>query len=85
MGKKTIQYGIDLETGLIISRYDKELAIPVLDYEHMKPENGFETCCYYLEKVCLNELIYMDIKWTRKIPILMKNEHRVFWGMKPIN
>ena len=82
---KTIQYGIDKNTGLVWSRVGSTVAIPILDYEDMTPHNNFQTISY-LEKfniidVC-TELQF--IKWTKKIDISMKNIHRHFWGFKPL-
>lgn len=55
---KQITYGIDLETGFAFSKFNGKLAIPVLDFGGMKPENNFETR-YYLDKFDLNTLIQM--------------------------
>jgi len=82
---KTIQYGIDKNTGLVWSRVGSTVAIPILDYEDMTSHNNFQTISY-LEKfniidVC-TELQF--IKWTKKIDISMKNIHRHFWGFKPL-
>ena len=79
MRNRTIQYGIDRETGLIVSRVNDEIAVPVLQWESMKPENNFKTS-YQLEKFNVFDSIGMIIKWTRKIPIGLKNIHREFWG-----
>jgi len=81
---KTIQYGIDVDTNLILSRVGSEVAILVLDYENMTPQNSFEPT-YNLEKFSVYEsLPHMVIKWTRKIDKSIKNIHREFWGMKKL-
>ena len=85
MRHRTIMYGLDKETGTVISRVGSKVAIPVLDYAAMKPENNFQTT-YHLEKINVIDLagdspIYT---WTRKIPLEIKNKHREFWGMKPL-
>lgn len=86
---KTIQYAIDRNTGLVFSKYLEHgsiigVAIPVLDFEHMKPENNFETI-YNLEVFTIYEAYQgTDLVWTRKIPNSIKNLHREFWGMKPL-
>jgi hypothetical protein len=81
---RTITYAVDQHSGLVCSRVGDEVAIPVLDFEHMKPENNFETR-YNLEAVpALLAHIGTDFKWTRKIPNALKNLHREFWGMKPL-
>jgi len=86
MRNKTIQYGIDSQTGLVWSRVDSEVAVPILDYAGMKPENNFQTY-YCLEKMdVLSSLPSINnVKWTRKISLRIKNNHREFWGMKPLN
>jgi hypothetical protein len=84
MGRqRTIQYAVD-GAGLVISRVDDQIAAPLLDYEGMKPENGFEMQ-YKLEEFPVFALTYMwGLVWTRKIPTEIKNLHRAFWGMKPL-
>lgn len=82
---KTIMYAIDIETGHIISRVNSEIAIPVLQYDDMQPENHF-TPNYKLEKISVINIPigYSKLKWTRKVPLYNKNKHREFWGMKPL-
>jgi len=82
---RTIQYAIELDTGLIISKVRDQLLIPVLDFENMKPENNFQTN-YDLQVFPLNTLvgIWHCYKWTKKIPKEIKNLHRIAWGMKPL-
>ncbi len=82
---KTIMYAINTETGHIISRVDSDVAIPVLQYGDMQPENNF-TPTYKLEKMPVFAIAgeYGMYKWTRKVPLYMKNKHREFWGMKPL-
>jgi hypothetical protein len=84
MKMRTIQYAID-SNFLVWSRVGNEIAAPILDYEHMKPENNFETK-YYLEKCDIFDIRreWDNLHWTRKIPNEIKNEHRKFWGMKPL-
>lgn len=79
-GQKRIMYAIDSDTGLIWSRYESQLAIPMIDFEKMNPENSFEIE-YHLEKHPMHLIHYAHLKWTRKIPIAIKNMHRKFWGM----
>ncbi len=83
---KTIQYAIDKESRMVISRVGSELAWPILDYDNMRPENNY-TMNYYLEKVTLFSAAghsWSMLKWTRKIPKQIKNLHRRFWGMKDL-
>jgi len=81
-----ITYAIDQETGLVVSRVESELAWPILDYDNMLPENGY-TMNYHLEKMNVLEMAGYTwdlLKWTKKIPVEIKNLHRIFWGMKPL-
>ena len=82
---KTIQYGINENTGHVCSRLGSEVAIPVLEYDKMSPENNFETV-YQLEKFDIITLAsqWNCIHWTRKLPVELKNTHRSFWGFKPL-
>jgi hypothetical protein len=80
---RTIQYGIDRDTGLVWSRIGSQVAVPVLQYDKMTPENNF-TPSYELEKMDVIGHAYNCVRWTRKIPTVIKNLHRKFWGMKPI-
>lgn len=77
---QTIQYAIDTETGLVISRVGSELAWPILDYDGMWPDNNY-TMKYHLEKLSITASYCRNLlKWTRKIPKAIKNTHREFWG-----
>lgn len=80
---RTIQYGIDTETGLIWSRVGSEVAIPILNYDGMRAENNY-CMSYFLEKMSVLQALptINYIKWTRKISTEIKNIHRAFWGMK---
>lgn len=83
---RTIQYAINLETGLVWSRVKSEIAFPVLDYDKMAPENNF-TAPLILEKAPIFYMagrVWEGLKWTRKIPKEIKNIHREFWGFKII-
>lgn len=82
---KTIQYAVDNETGQVVSKVNGVLAWPILNWDQMTPANNFEMT-YTLEKVnlfdCLQSLKYLT--WTRKIPTIIKNYHRKFWGFKKL-
>lgn len=81
---KNITYAVDMETGLVVSRVGSEVAFPVLQYDKMTPENHFATI-YELEKMSVFDLNpWEKFHWTKKIPVEIKNEHRAFWGMKPL-
>ena len=86
---RIITYAYDPETGCVYSRFivdgnTKGFAIPVLDFVGMTPENNFAPS-YTLERfysLCLAE--WNRVIWTKKIPVSIKNLHRIFWGMKPL-
>ena len=81
---KTILYGIDLDTGQIVSRCDQNVAVPVLDFEGMTPANNFDMQ-FELEKMNVYDCLpHMNVQWTRKIPNAIKNVHRAFHGMQPL-
>ena len=84
---KTIQYAINCETGFVWSRVGSEIAFPVLQYDKMLPENNF-TAPIELEKeqfFVFTGQVWKGLKWTRKIPKVIKNKHRKFWGMKELS
>lgn len=84
---KTLSYGINLETGLVWSRLDSEIAFPVLAFEQMLPENNY-TAPLILEKASILDVtgrVWEGLKWTKKIPKEIKNEHRKFWGLKELD
>ncbi len=81
-----IQYGVDQDTGLIVSRVGDEVAWPILDYDGMTAADGFATR-YNLERLPLFDMVgrtWDAIRWTRKVPVAIKNRHREFWGMRPL-
>lgn len=80
---KTIQYAIDTETRLVVSRVGSELAWPIMDFDNMRPENNY-TMNYYLEKMSIFSVETYMLKWTLKIPKRIKNLHRKFWGMREV-
>ena len=73
----TIQYAIDPETGYVWSRLKNEIAFPVLAYPSMS---------IILEKENVLSMAYYwnNLEWTKKIPKEIKNQHRLFWGLKAI-
>ena len=76
---RTIQYAIDKETGLVVSRVGSELAWPILDY----PSSNFQT---KLEKIPVFTVgvSWPMLVWTRKLPKVIKNIHREFWGFSKL-
>jgi hypothetical protein len=85
--QQRIRYCIDLDTGQVISKVGEFWAWPILDFDHMRPENNFEVR-YFLEKLSDRVVwgsVPIYVKWTRKIPTCIKNLHRRFWGMRPLD
>ena len=89
---RTIKYAVD-EDGTVYSRVDREVAVPVLDFAAIgQGGDGFAKGDFNgptrsnLEKFALEALygVYSSLRWTRKIPVGLKNRHRAFWGMKPL-
>ena len=83
--RNNITYAVDEETGLVWSRMGDKVAGPILDYDAMLPDNGYEAV-YHLEIMPLNEIVrfWSSLRWTKKIPIEVKNTHREFWGIGKI-
>jgi hypothetical protein len=70
-----------------VSRVGSEVAWPVLQYEKIGEGGDFtKPFEYELEKMPVLSLAHcwQGLKWTKKIPLAIKNRHRVFWGMKPL-
>lgn len=79
---RQITYAIQADSGHIYSRVGSEVAVPVLEFDKMRPENNF-AATYHLEKFPIHSLIHewYLLTWTKKIPLELKNRHREFWGM----
>jgi len=71
------------DEGLVYSRVGSEVAIPVLDWDNMKPENRYSTH-YNLERFHVFDLCGVSVLRTKKIPKSIKNKHRKFWGFSKI-
>jgi len=84
---KHIEYAIDRTSGMVISRVDSEIAVPVLQFDRMSPQNNFLPV-YMLERMSVFHLaatlLWDNYQWTKKIPVEIKNRHRKFWGMKEL-
>lgn len=81
---RTIRYMVDKDDGMVYSQVNDEVAVPVLDFAGMKPENKWQMN-YNLEKFSPFDVYpHSNLLHTRKIPTELKNRHRTFWGMKPI-
>lgn len=85
MSNRIITYAVNQEDGLVVSRVGGEIAWPILQWDEMKPENNFQTS-YALERIPVLSVgsEYRALKWTKKIPLELKNRHRAFWGMKAV-
>ena len=77
---RTIQYAIDINTGLIVSRVDTELGCYVVDYENMNIKNGYSAKAFLVRIPILHTTFWDSLRWTKKIPKEIKNIHRNFWG-----
>lgn len=78
---RTIQYAINMQTGLVISQVGNEVAWPILNYDGMAETNSY-TKNYHLEILPLHHVTFFTwdiLKWTKKIPKEIKNIHRKFW------
>lgn len=87
---RIISYGIDEDTGMVVSRVDREAAVPVLDFEAIgqggdgyAPGDFRGPTRYHLEKAPIAE-VYRHVRWTKKIAAEIKNQHREFWGFPPL-
>ena len=69
--RNVITYGIDRE-GVVVSRknFGDKLAFHI-------SKSGMET-------IPIHQYYNNITKWTKKIPLSIKNEHRKYWGMKPL-
>ena len=83
---RTIQYAMHSD-GYVVSRVGPDLAWPVFQFADYGKDGDFtRPIPVKLEQVaaifCRHE--YPLLRWTKKIPVAVKNEHRAFWGMKPL-
>lgn len=74
---RTIQYAIHKDDGIVVSRVGRELAWPVIDFQSIGQDGDFTKPFDY-------NLAKFPLRWTKKIPVPLKNRHRKFWGMKPL-
>lgn len=85
---KTICYAIDLDTDLVISRVwpSGHYLWPVLDYDEFGNDGDFsgEIPIRYEEFRSPMCEVGARLRWTKKIPVAIKNVHRKHWGMKPL-
>jgi len=84
-----LMYAVDLDTGEVWSRLegdpavaDMKVAVPVLEYEKIGEGGDFtKPLTYHLERMSITALIHARLRWTRKVPLAVRNLHREFWGM----
>lgn len=90
---RIITYAVDEESGVVVSRVESELAWPVLDFAAIgQGGDGFEPgdfrgpIRYQLERIGVYSVgsAWQYLRWTKKIPVELKNRHRAFWGFKPL-
>ena len=79
----TIISAIDLEFHTAWSVVGREVYGPIIDFENMGPQDGFEMKWKY-EKLPMDIGFYQSVFFTKKIPLAERNRHREFWGFKPI-
>jgi hypothetical protein len=80
-----ITYAIDQDTGYVWSRVGSQVAVPIIDFDKMGPADAFAIKAH-LERMDVLAVTtdWRMLRWTRKIPVHLKNLHRAFWGMKPL-
>lgn len=81
---KQITYCIDKESGFVYSRVGSDVAVPVLQYDKIGANGDFtQPLEYQLEKCSVLSLAsyWPNLRWTKKIPTNIKNNHRAFWGL----
>jgi hypothetical protein len=81
---RIITYAIHKDEGVVISRVGSEVAWPVLDYERIGESGDFSRpLVYHLEKMPVLSIPgteWQRLRWTKKVPVKLKNRHRLFWG-----
>ena len=88
----TITYAIDTDTGLWWSRVEGHLtagqhriAVPVLNYDEIGAGGDFtQPFTFHLEAMGIEALLRANLRWTRQAPLPVRNLHRGFWGLKPL-
>ena len=98
MNNFLVLYAVHQESGVVSSRLKQEIALPVLEFEQIGM-GGLETSTgityalhdfrgptnHHLEKFSVHDIHdWKQLKWTKKIPLELKNLHRAFWGLPPV-
>ena len=84
-----LHYAIHRRDDVMVSRLGNELAWPLLDYAAIGQNGDFRAPLKFaLKKVSVNSIgannEWAMLVWTRYVPTSIKNEHRKFWGFKPL-
>ena len=89
---KQLLYRVDRETGLVWSQmviggFTDGWAVPAYQFDEFGTDGDFRgPIPVKLERfshrdICLSS---PNLIYTKKIPVALKNPHRKFWGMKPL-
>lgn len=83
---RIITYAVNLDDGLVTSRVGHQVAVPVLDFEAIGADGDYtKPLTYTLEKFSVHDWQpWGDYRWTKKIPVELKNLHRAYWGFPPL-
>ena len=84
MRRRVITYAIDTDSGMVVSRVGGEIAWPILQWDRIGVDGDFtKPLEYALETIPVLSVgsAWRALHWTRKVPVAIKNRHRVFWGM----
>lgn len=83
---RVITYALHSD-GYVVSRVGSEVAWPVLQYDKMTPETGFSPVWELERMPVLDVSVVSDwrsLRWTKKIPLGVKQVHRRFWGFREL-
>ena len=79
---RIITYAVDREEGWIISRVGPEIAHPVYQFADFGTDGDFTgEIPVELDRFSIYDLQpWGRYRWTKKIPVEVKNLHRAYWG-----
>ena len=83
---RTITYAFNTD-GEVISRMGDQIAHPILDYKKIGEGGDFtQPFEYFLDTTSVLHFsgLYSEFIWTKRIPVELKNFHRIFWGLPPL-
>lgn len=78
---KNITYAVNKDG--IYARCGDRMAFFELDYKNMKPENNFKEK-YTISDYSVFEFCEQNLRWTKKIPLHIKNAFRKHFGMSEL-